>query len=166
MTGKRDRFTKWIDVFIWAMLVIAVASAVVVMACGVDDASAAQRHPCDRHTGAARTNCLTAYHKHRARDALRFPPNPTMADVRKRVPDWWGFVRLGRCEQPGDGKWGVAWGNPGPTYGGGTGIYKGTWAASGSPYPTFTGSIPAEILTADAVRDRFGITAWGAWRCF
>lgn len=97
---------------------------------------------------------------------MKFPPNPTMAEMKKRVPDWYGFVRLGRCEQPGSGKWGVDWGNSGPTYGGGTGIYRGTWAASGSPYTVFSSSIAEEILTADAVRDRFGITAWGCHSAF
>lgn len=100
------------------------------------------------------------------RDKVKFPKNPTMEDVKKRVPDWRGFVRLGRCEQPGRGKWGVNWSHPGPTWGGGLGIYKRTWYAAGSPYRLWSGSIPETILVADAVRDRFGITAWGAWRCF
>lgn len=96
---------------------------------------------------------------------VRFPKNPTMLDVKKRVPDWYRFVRLARCEQPGSGKWGVDWDNSGPTYGGGLGIYKGTWYTAGSPYPLW-GTIPETLLVADAIRDRFGITAWGAWRCF
>jgi hypothetical protein len=100
------------------------------------------------------------------RDKVKFPKNPTMKDVKKRVPDWRGFVRLGRCEQPGRGRWGVNWSHPGPTWGGGLGIYKRTWYAAGSPYRLWSGSIPETILVADAVRDRFGITAWGAWRCF
>lgn len=100
------------------------------------------------------------------RDRLKFPPNPTMRDLKKRVPDWWGFVRLGRCEQPGSGKYGVNWSHQGPTWGGGLGIYRGTWYAAGSPYRLWSGSIPETILVADAIRDRFGITAWGAWRCF
>ncbi len=124
---------------------------------------AAVAKPCQYHVGAAKERCREAVE---ARDALRFPPKPTMADVKKRVPDWWGFVRLGRCEQPGPGKWGVRWSHQGPTWGGGLGIYRGTWYAAGSPYRLWSGSIPETLLVADAVRDRFGITAWGAWRCF
>jgi hypothetical protein len=97
---------------------------------------------------------------------MKFPPNPTMAEMKKRVPDWYGFVRLGRCEQPGSGMYGVSWGHPGPTYGGGTGIYKGTWYAAGSPYRLWSSSIAEEILVADAIRDRFGITAWGCHAAF
>jgi hypothetical protein len=97
---------------------------------------------------------------------MKFPPNPTMAEMKQRVPDWYGFVRLGRCEQPGSGKWGVSWGHQGPTYGGGTGIYKGTWYTANSPYELWSSSIAEEILVADAIRDRFGITAWGAHACF
>ena len=99
---------------------------------------------------------------------VRFPPNPTRRDVAKRVPDWVGFVNLGRCEQPGDSKYhdGVQWGNKGPTYGGGVGLFAGTWRSVGSPYKVFSGDKWETILVSDAVRDRFGITAWGAHACF
>jgi hypothetical protein len=129
--------------------------------------SAADAKPCQYHAGPAKDRCLAVVAKKaKERDSLRFPPNPTMADVAKRVPDWWGFVRLARCEQPGPGKWGVRWSHQGPTWGGGLGIYRGTWYAAGSPYRLWSGSIPETLLVADAIRDRFGITAWGAWRCF
>lgn len=97
----------------------------------------------------------------------QFPPHPTMVQMKQRVPDWMGFVRMGRCEQPSrTEKYGVAWHNQGPTWGGGLGIYKQTWYAAGSPYRLWSGSIPETILVADAIRDRFGITAWGAHACF
>ena len=99
---------------------------------------------------------------------VRFPPNPTRRDVAKRVPDWRGFVNLGRCEQPGPSKYhdGVQWGHKGPTYGGGVGLFAGTWRSVGSPYKVFSGDKWETILVSDAVRDRFGITAWGAHACF
>ena len=99
---------------------------------------------------------------------VRFPPNPTRRDVAKRVPDWKGFVNLGRCEQPGDSKYhdGVQWGHKGPTYGGGVGLFAGTWRSVGSPYKVFSGDKWETILVSDAVRDRYGITAWGAHACF
>jgi hypothetical protein len=97
-----------------------------------------------------------------------FPKHPTRAIVAKLVPDWQGFVRLGRCEQPGYSKYhdGVQWGNQGPTYGGGVGLYRHTWEAARSPYRVFSGNKWETILVADAIRDTYGITAWGAWRCF
>lgn len=124
--------------------------------------STAKGAPCAEHRGEAKARC------HAHRDGLKFPPNPTRADVAKRVPDWQGFVRLGKCEQPGPSKYGdgVRWDHPGPTWGGGVGLYRQTWQAAGSPYPVFSGDKWETILVSDAVRDRFGITAWGAWRCF
>jgi hypothetical protein len=131
-------------------------------------AAAENARPCAAHPvkampgKVARADCLAA----RAR--LRFPPNPTRIDVQARVPDWQGFVRLGRCEQPGPSKYGdgVRWDHPGPTWGGGVGLYRRTWLAAGSPYAVFSGDKWETILVSDAIRDRFGITAWGAWRCF
>jgi hypothetical protein len=132
-------------------------------------ASPAAAKPCAEHAGTAKKQCLKVKHEREARDKLRFPPAPvTRRDVEVRVPDWQGFVRLGRCEQPGPSKYGdgVNWGHQGPTWGGGVGLYRGTWHAAGSPYRVFSGSKWETILVSDAIRDRFGITAWGAWRCF
>lgn len=127
-------------------------------------------HPVEAGPGKVdRATCLRAHKAQRVRDRMQFPPNPTRADVAKRVPDWRGFVRLGRCEQPGPSKYGdgVRWDHPGPTWGGGVGLYRGTWMTARSPYRVFSGDKWETILVADAVRDRFGgITAWGAWRCF
>lgn len=110
---------------------------------------------------------VSAINAAQSRKQMKFPPNPTMKEMKQRVPDWYGFVRLGRCEQPSSHeKYGVAWHHQGPTWGGGLGIYKSTWYAAGSPYALWSGSIPETILVADAIRDRFGITAWGAHACF
>ena len=130
--------------------------------------STAKGAPCAKHEGAAKQQCSKAAKAQAKRDRLKFPPNPTKADVAKRVPDWQGFVRLGRCEQPGPSRYGdgVRWDHPGPTWGGGVGLYTRTWQAAGSPYRVFSGDKWETILVSDAVRDRFGITAWGAWRCF
>jgi hypothetical protein len=151
---------RWLGPFVYGMAILAAAA---VSALIVHEAAGA---PCAKHEGSAKAQCAKAAKAQAKRDALRFPPSPTMNDLKKRVPDWFGFVRLGRCEQPGPGKWGVRWDHPGPTWGGGVGLYRGTWQAAGSPYRVFSGSIPETILVADAIRDRFGITAWGAWRCF
>jgi hypothetical protein len=124
--------------------------------------------PCDKHEGAAKAACAKAHKQQIKRDRMPFPPSPTRRDVEKRVPDWQGFVRLGRCEQPGPSKYGdgVRWDHPGPTWGGGLGVFRQTWYAAGSPYKLWSGDKWETILVGDAIRDRFGITAWGAWRCF
>lgn len=142
----------------WGMVL---GAFVIVLAIGVARGAAA---PCAKHEGAAKRACV----KQAKRDAMPFPPKPTKADVAKRVPDWQGFVRLGRCEQPGPSKYGdgVRWDHPGPTWGGGVGLFHRTWYAAGSPYRLWSGDKWETILVSDAVRDRFGITAWGAWRCF
>lgn len=137
-------------------------------------AAGAKGKPCSKHQAEAvlgsvdRATCLRAYQRQVRRDRMDFPPKPTKRDVAKRVPDWRGFVRLGRCEQPGRSKYGdgVRWNHPGPTWGGGLGIYRSTWYLARSPYKLWSGSKWETILVADAIRDRFGITAWGAWRCF
>lgn len=140
--------------------ILAWLAAATIVALAVVSVTRSSAGPCSKHKGEAKVACV------KYRDRLPFPPNPTMLDLSKRVPDWFRFVRLARCEQPGEGRYGVDWSNQGPTYGGGLGIYKGTWYAAGTPYPLWSGSIPETLLVADAIRDRFGITAWGAWRCF
>jgi hypothetical protein len=127
-----------------------------------------KRVPCYRHEGNNKKKCLTEYKQQRKRDSLKYPPNPTRADVAKRVPDWQGFVRLGRCEQPGYSKYGdgVNWSHSGPTWGGGLGIYRSTWFMANSPYELWSGDKWETILVADSIRDQVGITAWGAHACF
>jgi len=128
--------------------------------------------PCYKHkinpeSGVSKSQCLKAHKKQKARDKIKYPLNPTMRDLKKRVPDWWNFVKLGRCEQPGRGKYGVNWSHQGPTWGGGLGIYKTSWYIAKSPYKRWSGSMVETILVADAIRDRYSIkSAWGAWRCF
>jgi hypothetical protein len=114
-----------------------------------------------------KVKCIKIYKNQRARDAMKFPPHPTLTDLKKRVPDWYNFVKLGRCEQPSASEiHGVAWSHQGPTWGGGLGIYKSTWYMAKSPYRLWSGSYIETILVADAIRDQVGITAWGAHRCF
>ena len=134
-------------------------------------ASPATAKPCLKHTSESKVTkkqCLKQYKKMKVRDKTKYPPNPTKADVAKRVPDWQGFVRLGRCEQPGYSKYkdGVNWSHSGPTWGGGLGIYKSTWYMAKSPYQLWSGDKWETILVADSIRDQVGITAWGAHRCF
>lgn len=79
------------------------------------------------------------------------------------------WLRIGRCEQPGDGYAGINWtaqgtfGN-GLQGGGGLGMSNGAWAENGglayAPVPS--GATPNQQMTvAQRVRDRYGPGAWG-----
>lgn len=151
---------------------IAVAACSVLLA-GIPSTSIAA--PCGKHPTTSvskktvtKAMCLKALKKQRARDRMKYPPNPNMRDLKLRVPDWWKFVKLGRCEQPSrSGRYGVNWKHHGPTWGGGLGIYKTSWNIAKSPYRLWSGSMEETILVADAIRNRYSIkSAWGAWRCF
>ena len=152
-----------------ALALMVGAALMIAPAIASGKAAPCKAHPAEASPGKVnRATCMAAHKRQRARDRMQFPPNPTRRDVAKRVPDWQGFVRLGRCEQPGPSRYGdgVMWQHKGPTWGGGVGLYHRTWHAAGSPYRLWSGDKWETILVADAVRDRFGITAWGAWRCF
>lgn len=152
-----------------ALALMVGAALMIAPAIASGKAAPCKAHPAEASPGKVdRATCLAAHKRQRARDRMQFPPNPTRRDVAARVPDWQGFVRLGRCEQPGPSRYGdgVMWHHKGPTWGGGVGLYHRTWHAAGSPYRLWSGDKWETILVADAVRDRFGITAWGAWRCF
>lgn len=147
---------------------IAAALAAIVFIPATGNAKPCSGHPVKAESSVSKAECLKAHRAQSKRDKLRYPPNATKRDVAIRVPDWQGFVRLGRCEQPGYSKYGdgVRWDHPGPTWGGGLGIYKTTWNIAQSPYRLWSGNKWETILVADAIRDSVGITAWGAHRCF
>lgn len=123
--------------------------------CATEKAYAA---PCAKHAGQAKAKCQDQ------RAKLRFPQNPTMQEMKARVPDWRLFICIGQHEQPGAGPYGIRFDHQGPTWGGGLGIYRQTWYAAGSPYRLWSGDVAQTILVADAVRDRFGISAWDSYR--
>jgi hypothetical protein len=97
------------------------------------------------------------------------PKNPTMDDVRGAAsPYEMAMLRkTARCEQPGDGMWGVRWDTPGHwRFVGGYGMYRGTYSAGAQiagvrrfpPQAT-----PAEqSFVALAVARKWG---WSAWDC-
>lgn len=116
------------------------------------------------------SSTVASAHHTPKRDRVKWPERPvTVHDLKARGIPYQRFVALARCEQPGREYGGVKWHTPGNwTYQGGTGMYRGTHASVGHPY---SGNIGAEnwtvqVLVANAVRARYGIRAWGAWRCF
>lgn len=97
--------------------------------------------------------------------ALLWAAHAAIADA--RMPKrWQTWVKIGRCEQPGSGKWGIYWSHPGPTYGGGLGIYQGTWQAFKPPVKGFP-STPGratwrqQMWVANRIYARYGTSAWG-----
>lgn len=89
------------------------------------------------------------------------------ASADARMPmHWRTWVKIGRCEQPGPGKWGIYWRHPGPTYGGGLGIYQGTWQAfkprvKGFPSTPGRATWREQMWVANRIYARYGTSAWG-----
>lgn len=83
----------------------------------------------------------------------------------KRYKTW---IAIGRCEQPGPGKFGINWSHPGPTYGGGLGIYIGTWrgfAPKGFPSTPGQATWRQQMTVANRIYARYGGThPWGCGR--
>lgn len=80
--------------------------------------------------------------------------------------NWRFFVAIGRCEQPGDGRWGIDWTHPGPTYPGGLGVYAPLWTEPGIAGTDLAPSAPEatpieQMIQAQRIVDRYGVYAWG-----
>ena len=78
---------------------------------------------------------------------------------------WQTWVRIGRCEQPGKGAWGINWSHKGPTYQGGLGFYSGTWLAfrlKGMPSNAGYATWRQQMVVANRIFRRYGGTSpWG-----
>lgn len=93
------------------------------------------------------------------------PEKPKAAKEKKpkRYSLW---IRIGRCEQPGRQKPGsINWSHPGPRYGGGLGIYIGTWQAfkvRGMPATPGKASWRQQMWVANRIYNRYGGShPWG-----
>jgi hypothetical protein len=97
-----------------------------------------------------------------------WPPRPvTVRDLRVRGIEYKRWANLALYEAgKGSGYWGVRWNTPpGYRWAGGLGIYAPNGPAVGSPY----GNInvlewPAQVLIAQRIADRWGMSAWTAYR--
>lgn len=79
-----------------------------------------------------------------------------------RNHDHW--VRIGRCEQPGQGYRGVHWSFGGATYQGGLGIWYGNWTSlkpRGFPSSAGQATWRQQMKVANILADRYGFSAWG-----
>ena len=83
-----------------------------------------------------------------------------------RMPQNWKlWVKMGRCEQPGKGAFGVYWSHKGPTYQGGLGFYYATWQHWKLPwYPSNAGYATwrQQMWVANRIYNRYGGShPWG-----
>lgn len=89
-----------------------------------------------------------------------------ISELKKLVPNYKFFIAIGRCEQPGDGKWGIRWDHPGPTYPGGLGVFAPLWTEDGIEGLDLAGSpnkaTPVEqMIHSQRIIDKYGPYAWG-----
>ena len=86
----------------------------------------------------------------------------------KRLPkNYHLWIRMGQCEQPGR-EWPgrIYWSHPGPTYGGGLGIYQGTWNAwkvKGMPSRPGLATWRQQMWVANRIAADVGFSAWSCW---
>ena len=87
--------------------------------------------------------------------AAKCPPLPANHDL---------WLKVGRCEQPGNGYQGINWQDHGPRYEGGLGFYFGSWDAyKPKGYPDNAGDATwrQQMVVANRLWHRAG---WG-WGC-
>ena len=90
----------------------------------------------------------------------------TKAVTTKMPKNWRTWIRIGRCEQPGRGAWGINWSHPGPTYQGGLGFYSGTWKSfklRGYPSNAGKATWKQQMIVANRVAYSVGFSAWGCY---
>ena len=86
----------------------------------------------------------------------------------KRLPkNYHLWIRMGQCEQPGR-EWPgrIYWSHPGPTYGGGLGIYQGTWdhwKVKGMPSRPGLATWRQQMWVANRIAADVGFSAWSCW---
>lgn len=135
----------------------------------------ADRTVCQKHTATTtptKAQCLgrwqTKVAAQNRRDAARWPKRPvTVRDLRVRHIEFKKWANLALYEAgKGSGYWGVRWQTPTYwTWQGGLGIYQPNGPAVGSPYGNI-GALewPAQVLIAQRIADRWGLSAWEAYR--
>lgn len=82
----------------------------------------------------------------------------------KMPKNWKTWIRIGRCEQPGNGAWGIRWNHPGPRFQGGLGFYFGTWDSfkpNGYPADAGRATWRQQMNVANRVARSVGFSAWG-----
>ena len=122
---------------------------------------------CAKHQAQEKRACV----KQAKRDAVRWPAYPvTTTDLTRRDVAISRWVSLGRCEAGhGSGYGGVRWNTPsGWRYQGGLGMYDRSHASTSHPYGYDAGqwNWQTQVLVGQRLMEKYGITAWSAWRCW
>lgn len=97
----------------------------------------------------------------------RLAPTPEVQGNRAAVTDEWineQLIKIGRCEQPGDGMYGINWSHRGPRYQGGLGLYSATYLdnrPSGAPDNAGDATISQQLAAGRKIYYRYGFGAWG-----
>lgn len=84
--------------------------------------------------------------------------------IRRLIPHKRQWITIGRCEQPGKGRWGIWWSMNGPKYSGGLGFANSTWSAfrlRGYPARAGDASWFQQMRVAERLHDRYGFSPWG-----
>lgn len=126
-----------------------------------------KRRPCYAHKGKARTKCLKAYKRSR----MDWPPNPSEAEIRKRVGayHWNKAARVANCETGGTrgataNRGNLSWHLTG-TYQGPLGMYRQT-AAYGKRATGYWGpQLTWQQWVAVAVASHPITQGWSGWGC-
>lgn len=93
-------------------------------------------------------------------------PAPAPVHASAMPNNWRLWIRIGRCEQPGRGAWGIRWTHPGPSYQGGLGFYHRTWDGwkpRGYPGDAGQASWRQQMIVANRVARSVGFSAWGCY---
>ena len=88
----------------------------------------------------------------------------TVAKREVPVDNWQTWLAVGRCEQPGPGRWGIWWSFNGGTYSGGLGFFNQSWLAfrpKGAPFAAGDASWRQQMQAANNLLNSVG---WG-WGC-
>lgn len=114
--------------------------------------------PCEKHVGFKKTVCLKAQ-----RDKMPWPPNPTKADIVKRIgiDQWRKAERVAQCETGGNWHW-----YPHGTFIGGLGMFRSTYgigqAVTHYRWVSEGATKAEQIAIASVVVSRY---SWSAWGC-
>jgi len=93
--------------------------------------------------------------------------NERLALMKRLVPNWKFFIAIGRCEQPGEGKWGIAWRQTrNYSYPGGLGVWAPLWTEEGIDGRDLAPSADRataleQMIHAQRIIDKYGVYAWG-----
>jgi len=144
-----------------------VVVAIPVLFAGTADAKPCSKHPVEAAGKVDKATCLKAYKRKQARKNMAWPPNPTVAEIRRRVDRIGGkgtyakAWRIARCETGANPRH-----FPNGRYIGMMGMYVKTYqyGARRTKYPTLHTATPQQQI-AIAVASWPITRGWSGWGC-